>query len=298
MAELLHYQGYQRSRMLKYLHRLCIQRYRDALLEPACAACSSAAIALDDDPEDCLGGRVKGWCAEILAELERVIRQTAGMPADGQREGNAMALFAADGAMTKALSRVLDQVCDAFRAGRERDCDAVLWRVLSQHFKVVMDQMEGDGAHRVGVRRRVDMLRKALEKQRGAAFASIPEAAVALCAQVVAEGRANMPVKPAKMEEYLLELEADNMPLDEVDIDRDASLLDAVATPEQLTSLQQCVERLPDELQQALAIKLRWDGEPAFLRTEHMRAHYGFGWETVRKRARAAEQLLRECLEI
>lgn len=308
MAELLHYQGYQRALMLKYLHRLCIQRHRDALLEPACVACgdagrdTSAEVASDDaadvDADDGLGVQVAAWCALIVDGLELRIRQHTGVPADCLREGDAMVLFHAEAAMSKALARILDRVCEAFLAGRDRDCDALLWQVLSQHFKLVMDQMDGDGAHRLTARRRIDRMRKTQEKKRGIPFASTAEAAAALCAVVVAEGIANLPVKPAKMEEYLLELEADSMRVDEQDIDRDASILDALGTPELMIALQQCVERLPAALQQALAIKLQWDGEPVFLRTEHMQAHYGFGWETVRKRARAAEQQLRECLEI
>ena len=293
MAELLHYQGYQRALMLKYLHRLCIQRHRDALLESACVACDD-----ENADDDRLGAQVAGWCMSIVAELEQMIRQHSGVPADCLREGDAMVLFHAEAAMSKALARILDRVCEAFLAGRDRDCDALLWQVLSQHFKVVMDQMDGDGVHRLAARRRIDQLRKALEKKRGTPFASIAEAAAALCAEVVAEGIANLPVKPAKMEEYLLELEADNMRVDEEDIDRDTSIGGVMGDPELLISLQQCLERLPAVLQQALAIKLQWDGEPVFLRTEHMQAHYGFGWETVRKRARAAEQQLRECLEI
>jgi len=159
MAELLHYQGYQRALMLKYLHRLCIQRHRDALLEPACVDCGDDLSdevgrdgAADVGADDGLAMQVAAWCGLIVDELELRIRQHTGVPADCLREGDAMVLFHAETAMSKALARILDRLCEAFLTGRDRDCDALLWQVLSQHFKLVMDQMDGDGAHRLTAR--------------------------------------------------------------------------------------------------------------------------------------------------
>jgi len=298
MTEILVYQGYQRHLMLKYLHRLCIQRHRDALLDPACAGCAADAAPLD--------AQVATWCGLIVAELDGVIRdaiaRAPGNPGDYQREGDAMALFYHEAGMVQVLAGMLEPLCAALRAGREGDCDAMLWRVLSQHFKRVMDQLDGlageSGTHRLKTRRRIDRLRKELEAARGEPFASVAEAVAALCDAIAARGLSTLPAKASTVEDYLLELQADSQQVGEEDIDRDPLLLDLVATPDLLLLLEQCVGQLSPELREAVAIKQQWDGEPVFMRSEHMAAHYGFGWETVRKRSRAALQQLRDCLEV
>ena len=66
MAYTLLYQGFQRSVMLRFLHRLCIQRYRDALLDSLCERCGDG-VATDE-----LAVLVGNWCETIVEELDRV----------------------------------------------------------------------------------------------------------------------------------------------------------------------------------------------------------------------------------
>lgn len=299
MTDILLYQGYQRREMLGFLHRLCIQRHRDALLDPACTPCG------DGDCAGELGARVTDWCGLIIAELNQVIleikRRDPGYPVDDRFESRAQILFSDQPGMTAVITKVIDQICADLMAGDDKRCDAVLWQVLGQHFKTVMDQYDGlgdAGTHRQKTRRRIDRLRKDLEARRGAAFVSPPEAAAAIITEIGARRLSNMPSKQATVEDYLYELAADDYMVGVDEIDLDPTVQDTVIDPELLVSMQACIDQLPPELREAIAIKQQWDGEPVFLRREHIAAHYGFGWETVRKRARMALEQLRECLEI
>ena len=301
MTDILLYQGYRRREMLQFLHRLCIQRHRDALLDPACAPCGDADGA---DCGDDLGDHIADWYQLIITELNGVImdikHRNPGYPVDDRFESQAMALFIDPPATTRGLAKVIAQLCADLAAGRDRRCDAILWQVLSQYFKAEMDRSDGAeaGTHRLKTRRRIDRLRKDLEERGGTAFASIPDAATALQTEIAASHLTNMPSRQTTIEDYLWELAVDGLTTGDEEIDRDPLLLDFISTPEQELAVQQCVDRLPPELRQALSIKGHWNGEPVFLRSEHMAAHYGFGWETVRKRARAAEDQLRDCLEV
>ena len=81
-----------------------------------------------------------------------------------------------------------------------------------------------------------------------------------------------------------------------LDAGADDYLTKPFATPELLIQLEQCVASLSTEQRQALTIRHNLGNEPSFLREQDFKRHYGFGWETLRKRADKARQLLRDCM--
>lgn len=305
-TDVLLYQGFRRREMLNYLHRLCVREHLDDLLDSVCGPCETG-VARDQQRLDHLETAVGEWCRLIIDELNGIIvhaiRQDPDKPPDHQRQSQAMGLFHNPSGMARAIEKVVDRVCPAFEMnGRDAECEGLLWNVLKQHFKATMDQLDGygggAGTHRLKTMRRIDALRKELEEANGGPFSSLAEAAGIIHQEIVDKAIPNMPIKVETVLDYLNEVAVGQARSIEEVTDWERDEVYRFLPPDTLILLQECFDRLPRDLRQAISIKLRWEGEPAFLRDEHMKGHYGFGWETVRKRARSASGLLRDCLEI
>ncbi|MEI2780096.1 MAG: hypothetical protein V9H25_02090 [Candidatus Competibacter sp.] len=287
------YQGMiARRHTLTFLRRLCVVHHREALLSRICAACAG------EDPRVALDQAVKIWSEELQRKLESVIR---GDPDErGQLARAAMGLLFDSAGQAQVIASVLEPLCTAYRHNRESRVEQLLWNVLSQHFKDKMDQLDGfgggPGSHQLQVLRRIEQLCRELEKRRGKPYADFAELAADLLVEIQTRALSNLPQTVATILEYLYASNARAAESLDDDTQRIELIAEFLATPEVLIQLEQCLEQLTSELRQALAIKFGLDSEPVFLRESDFKNHYGFGWETLRKRADHARRLLADCL--
>lgn len=287
------YQGMiARRHTLTFLRRLCVVHHREALLSQICAACAGEA------PSVALDQAVKVWSEELQRKLESVIR---GDPDErGQMARAAMGLLFDSAGQAQVIASVLEPLCAAYRHNRESRVEQLLWNVLSQHFKDKMDQLDGfgggPGSHQLQVLRRIEQLCRELEKRRGKPYADFAELAADLLVEIQTRALSNLPQTVATLLEYLYASNARAAESLDDDTQRIELIAEFLATPEVLIQLEQCLEQLTSELRQALAIKFGLDSEPVFLRESDFKNHYGFGWETLRKRADHARRLLADCL--
>lgn len=287
------YQGMiARRHLLAYLRRLCIVHHREGLLSRICAACASAdsGIALDR--------AVRVWGEGLQRKLESVIR---GDPDErGKMARAAMGLLFDSAGQAQVIASVLEPLCAAYRHNRESRVEQLLWNVLSQHFKDKMDQLDGfgggPGSHQLQALRRIEQLGRELEKRRGKPYGDLPELAADLLVEIQTRSLSNLPQTVATILEYLYASNARAAESLDDDTQRIELVAEFLATPDALIQLEQCLENLSSELRQALAIKFGLDDEPVFLREIDFKNHYGFGWETLRKRADHARRLLADCL--
>jgi hypothetical protein len=281
-----------RRRLLAYLRRLCVVRHREALLSQICVAC------VEERPSVTLAQTIKAWSEGLQWELELVIR---GDPDErGQMARAAMGLLFDSVGQAQVIAGILEPLCTAYRHNRESRVEQLLWNVLSQHFKDKMDQLDGfgggPGSHQLQVLRRIEQLGRDLEKRRGKPYADLAELAADLLLEIQSRAMSNMPQTVATILEYLYASNARAAETLDDDSQRIELIAEFLATPDVLIQLDQCLEKLSPELRQALAIKFGPDSEPAFLREIDFKNHYGFGWETLRKRADQARRLLADCL--
>jgi hypothetical protein len=287
------YQGMiARRHTLAYLRRLCVVRHREALLSRICAACA------DERPSVGLAQTVKVWSEGLQWELELVIR---GDPDErGQMARAAMGLLFDSAGQARVIEGILEPLCTAYRRNLESRVEQLLWNVLGQHFKDKMDQLDGfgggPGSHQLQVLRRIEQLCRELEQRRGKPYADLAELAADLLVEIQTRALSNLPQTVATLLEYLYASNARAAESLDDDAQRIELIAEFLATPDVLIQLEQCLEQLSSELRQALAIKFGLDSEPVFLREIDFKNHYGFGWETLRKRADHARRLLADCL--
>lgn len=287
------YQGMiARRHTLTFLRRLCVVHHREPLLSRICAVCAS------EDPSVALDQAVKVWSEGLQRELERVIRSDPDER--GQLARAAMGLLFDSAGQAQVIASVLEPLCTAYHHNRESRVEQLLWNVLSQHFKDKMDQLDGfgggPGSHQLQVLRRIEQLCRELEKRRGKPYADFAELAADLLVEIQTRALSNLPQTVATILEYLYASNARAAESLDDDTQRIELIAEFLATPEVLIQLEQCLEQLTSELRQALAIKFGLDSEPVFLRESDFKNHYGFGWETLRKRADHARRLLADCL--
>ncbi len=292
------YQGIvARRRLLAYLRRLCVVHHREALLSRICVPCAG------DSSSVALAQAVKAWGEGLQRELESVIRRDSDER--GQIARAAIGLLFDSAGQAQVIASVLEPLCMAYRHHRERLTDErrveqLLWNVLSQHFKDKMDQLDGfgggPGSHQLQVLRRIEQLSRELEQRRGKLYADLAELAADLLLEIQARAMSNMPRTVVTILEYLYASNARAAESLDDDTQRIELIAEFLATPDVLIQLEQCLEQLSSELRQALAIKFGLEREPAFLREIDFKNHYGFGWETLRKRADQARRLLADCL--
>lgn len=288
----LMYQGLPRRSLLSYLHRLCILHYRDELLDRLYSADSPGPIS-----EMAVSEAVVAWNRMLQRELETLIRRSKGEHNEQAKQGLSL-LFDTEG-QTRAILGIVEQLGSAHRKHNLSQCDQLLWNVLSQHFKDKMDQLDsfggGPGTHQLQVMRRLDKLRRTLEERKGA-YSDPAELAADLLLEIQNKQISNMPETVRTILEYLYLLDSQYQD----SLDDDTKQIDLVAgflvEPAALIQLEQCLERLTEERRQALDIKHRLSDEPVFLREQDFKQHYGFGWETLRKRAAEAEKSLADCM--
>lgn len=289
------YQGMiARRHILAYLRRLCVVHHREALLSQICAIAAGAG----EHSGVPLTQAVKVWGEGLQWELELVIR---GDPDDrGQMARAAMGLLFDSAGQVQVIEGILEPLCTAYRHNRDNRVEQLLWNVLSQHFKDKMDQLDGfgggPGSHQLQVLRRIEQLSRELEKKRGKPYADIAELAADLLLEIQSRSMSNMPRTVATILEYLYASNARAAESLDDDTRRIELIAEFLATPDLLIQLEQCLEKLLPELRQALAIKFGLDSEPVFLREMDFKNHYGFGWETLRKRADKARFLMSDCL--
>lgn len=288
----LMYQGLSRRNLLSYLHRLCITHYRDDLLARLCTADPSGPMSATAVSE-----AVVAWNGVLQRELEIRIRRSQGDPSEPAKLALSL-LFDIEG-QARVLSAVAELLWSASRKQNLAQFDQLLWNVLSEHFKDKMDQLDsfgdGLGTHQLQVMRRLDRLRRTLEEQHGP-YADKAELAADLLLAIQHQRLSNMPGTVRTIMEYLYLLDSEY----QVSLDDDTRhiplVAEIIAEPAALIQLEQCLERLTEEGRQALSIKHGLGHEPTFLREQDFKQHYGFGWETLRKRAATAEQSLADCL--
>jgi len=284
------YQGYQRSKYLGLLRRLCLERYRDDLLQQLCSS------GINKGQCEAV---VTQWIQILCAEIETQIRNsdTTNNIASG-----AMTLLYDIPGQSQLLLNAAHDLCDAYHGENNTRLNGILWTILSQHFKEKMDQLDaaggGKGTHQLQVTRRIEQLIHHLQEQRGSAFQTMPELASALHQEIQQQKLNNMPTTISKIMEYLYAIDARF----QVELDDDAQHVDLIAThiahPELMLQLQQCLQQLKPELSQALNIKFELGSEPVFLKEADFKAHYGFGKEALRKRASKGLTQLLECLNL
>jgi len=282
------YQGYQRSQYLGLLRRLCLERYRDDLLDQLCGN------RINNNQCETI---VSDWIQLLCAELETRIRETTS---GNTLASGAMALLYDVPEQSKLLLAAAHELCEAYHRDNNTRLNGILWTILSQHFKEKMDQLDaaggGKGTHQLQVTRRIEQLIDNLQKQRGSAFQSLPELACALQREIQQQQLNNMPTTIVKIMEYLYIIDSRY----QVELDDDTQHVDLIAThianPELMLQLQQCLQQLSSELSEALSIKFDLGTEPVFLNETDFKTHYGYGKEALRKRAAKGLSQLLECL--
>jgi hypothetical protein len=287
MVDVLSFQGLRRRELRAFLWRLCMRHHRDALLDAVCGMPHPTG-------DETFMTHISVWCRSIARDLEARIRATASR--EGQ-EAQVMSLFHNEKAMAQAVAGVVQELCTAEAQGRRQNADRLLWNVLDQYFKGEMDRLDsfggGSGTHQLQVLRRLDRMRRELIANRERPF-STPEVAAALLAIIVSAGMKNMPTRLETILDYLYEIDA--QAFEELSDDtHHAELVASLASPEDEVGLMRCLERLDADLYQALSIRFGLGSEPSFLREEDFRNHYGYGWETLRKRVAKGLQHVRDC---
>jgi len=281
------YQGYKRGQYLGLLRRLCLERYRDELLERLCKD------GINNEQCEII---VSEWIHILCTEIESQIRSdTATSIASG-----AMTLLYDVPTQSKLLLSAAHELCDAYHGDDTTRLNGMLWTILSQHFKEKMDQLDaaggGKGTHQLQVTRRIEQLIHHLQEQRGGAFQSMPELANALQQEIQQQQLNNMPTTLKKIMEYLYIIDSRY----QVELDDEAQHVDLIAMhiaqPELMLQLQQCLQQLTPEFSQALSIKFELGNEPVFLKETDFKTHYGYGKEALRKRAAKALAQLLDCL--
>lgn len=281
------YQGRSRKAALGYLHRLCIVQHRDALLEPLCAISDDTTIETI----------VATWNQILQQDLESVIR--ANQTGQGELARAVLGLLFDHEGQAHVIQTVANAIREAYQAHKTQVVDALLWNVLSQHFKNKMDQLDGFGgglgSHQLSVMNRLDRLRRELESQQR--YHDMAELTAALVAEIKAHKLSNMPTTEAKVLEYLYVMDARYQASLDDDSQHVELISDLIAQPDTLIQLEQCWNRLTERMQQAIDIKLELSPQPAFLREQDFKQHFGFGWESLRKRASQALSALIDCIQ-
>ncbi len=279
------YQGSERWEMLRLLRRLCLTTSAD-LIGRLCADTAQHSTIVRD------------WFNNMTARLEARIQAT------GHRDGPeamVMATLSDPDRCADHLSPSLEALCKAWKLKQAQRFEALLWNLLSQHFKRKMDELDGfaggHGTHRLRAHRRLEQLARQLTKARIDArpYPSLAELAADLAIEVRRLGlEKQLPSTPSKILDYLYASEAATAvtedPWDE------ALILDQITSPETWVQLQQCLERLPESAQAALSLAVGLTEAPVFLDDQSFAIHYGANREAMRKRALRAREALLRCL--
>ncbi len=282
------YQGLERKQMLEFLRRVCFVE-KEALMEELCLP----------GGEPC--GSIVPWVEAIRVDLRSRICQKDDSES---REAKAMSLFRDAEELCSSVKPSLDALCAARSRHLESRAEGVLWNVLSQYLKRKMDEQEGAGrgrgTHVVKVRRRLEQLvreLKARKEKAGARYGSRAELAADLVFEIKQRGSSNLPTTTKTVLKYLYEIE-DGTPDGEGTIPIDnREVFRRIALPETLILIEQCLDRLSEELYQAVAGELGLANDPVFLNDESCKQYYGVGREALRKR-RYRQAVRQRCCDL
>ena len=270
----------------QHLYRLCLGCHKHALLDTLCG-CGEVSVA------DRVKTAIDTWRQGILEELAEKTHAADAWPG----WGTLLPLLSDTERLYRDIGAMAEEICHEYADGST----SRVWHVLHAYFVDCRDELDGARKTRLQVWRKLNRIRHELNAQRRRQGLGdcqhLPELVAHLLAVIERSDVRDAPTTVEGVLSYFYEFD----PIYAQPYDDEVHCLKALpelTDREWHIDLARCLEKLPEDLRQAVEMRFELRPQPVFLNAEDRAAYYGCSDRTLRHRANKALQLLRTELSL